>query len=585
MVSVKHEAKVTVLGDASKLKRAMGEAEKSVKDATQDIDKSGSKMAGAMKMHLAVLGAAVVAGIGKFVASSVSAANDLNESINAVNVVFEDSSSTIHKWAQDAAEDMGMSQRAVNQAIIPIGAMLKNMGFETDDVAEKTMMLTQRAVDLGSQLNVTADVAMEKFRAGLAGESEPLKAFGVDVSVAALTTEALKLGLIESGEALDRNARAQAAMSIIMRETEDAAGDFANTLEGSLSNQIKALKANTENMSARLGQKMLPAVLEVTSAFANLTDEGGLLEDIMGVVADAAASLGEELAAQVNKIDSFWRNIKFAVGELGLFEGAIEAVEEAQKKWWQRSGNIIINGLEELSNRVTVVREETELLKEAQLEAAAGADVHLAALQPHIPTLEELAQATEDLEEAEEDLRGARLAAINTELGKIRADQDAAEALENLIEVQQDAKSTTEDIRVAELEYAAAAETAKIKTEAWNAELDKLDGRAIDVSIAYNWITKGAEKIASVISSNPQMRARGGPVRKGQPYVVGEEGPEAFVPDTSGTIIPFNGSRTGFDGGGIIVNIYPQGHVLAEDDLVRMVIDGIEKARRRGLSA
>ena len=34
------------------------------------------------------------------------------------------------------------------------------------------------------------------------------------------------------------------------------------------------------------------------------------------------------------------------------------------------------------------------------------------------------------------------------------------------------------------------------------------------------------------------FRAGGGPVSAGQPYVVGERGPEWFVPDRSGTVLP-----------------------------------------------
>ena len=36
---------------------------------------------------------------------------------------------------------------------------------------------------------------------------------------------------------------------------------------------------------------------------------------------------------------------------------------------------------------------------------------------------------------------------------------------------------------------------------------------------------------------NP-YRQQGGPVQEGQPYVVGEQGPETFVPNQSGTIVP-----------------------------------------------
>lgn len=49
-------------------------------------------------------------------------------------------------------------------------------------------------------------------------------------------------------------------------------------------------------------------------------------------------------------------------------------------------------------------------------------------------------------------------------------------------------------------------------------------------------------------------RASGGPVTSGEPYVVGENGPEFFVPSSSGTIIPNN--QIGGGSGGVSVNIY-----------------------------
>lgn len=47
-----------------------------------------------------------------------------------------------------------------------------------------------------------------------------------------------------------------------------------------------------------------------------------------------------------------------------------------------------------------------------------------------------------------------------------------------------------------------------------------------------------------------QFRASGGPVRRGSPYIVGEEGPEFFVPGASGSIIPNAGSGTALGTGG-----------------------------------
>jgi hypothetical protein len=51
-------------------------------------------------------------------------------------------------------------------------------------------------------------------------------------------------------------------------------------------------------------------------------------------------------------------------------------------------------------------------------------------------------------------------------------------------------------------------------------------------------------------------RAVGGPVSGGSPYVVGEKGPELFVPHASGTIVPNNkmGGGSGSGGGSVTVN-------------------------------
>jgi hypothetical protein len=52
------------------------------------------------------------------------------------------------------------------------------------------------------------------------------------------------------------------------------------------------------------------------------------------------------------------------------------------------------------------------------------------------------------------------------------------------------------------------------------------------------------------------FKAMGGPVSGGSPYVVGEQGPELFVPHASGTIVPNNkmGGGSGSGGGSVTVN-------------------------------
>jgi phage-related minor tail protein len=66
-----------------------------------------------------------------------------------------------------------------------------------------------------------------------------------------------------------------------------------------------------------------------------------------------------------------------------------------------------------------------------------------------------------------------------------------------------------------------------------------------------------ASGIATFLGAPPiPGRAIGGPVSSGSPYVVGEKGPELFVPHASGTIVPNNkmGGGSGSGGGSVTVN-------------------------------
>jgi hypothetical protein len=58
---------------------------------------------------------------------------------------------------------------------------------------------------------------------------------------------------------------------------------------------------------------------------------------------------------------------------------------------------------------------------------------------------------------------------------------------------------------------------------------------------------KGAGGVLGAIGNFFTPKADGGPVSSGMPYMVGERGPELFIPNANGSIVP-NG------GGGITIN-------------------------------
>lgn len=72
----------------------------------------------------------------------------------------------------------------------------------------------------------------------------------------------------------------------------------------------------------------------------------------------------------------------------------------------------------------------------------------------------------------------------------------------------------------------------------------------------------------SSIFSGLTARASGGPVRQGEGYLVGENGPEFFSPSTSGTIIP-NGGMSGGGAAPIVNNVQIDVHGVQDVDSFR----------------
>ncbi|MFA6318392.1 MAG: phage tail length tape measure family protein [Elusimicrobiota bacterium] len=93
------------------------------------------------------------------------------------------------------------------------------------------------------------------------------------------------------------------------------------------------------------------------------------------------------------------------------------------------------------------------------------------------------------------------------------------------------AKQAAGSLAVAKTEIAAAAATGSAKATAAHAGIPFA---GIGIGIA-----AGATIFASIMAMMGKL-AKGGPAYSGQPYIVGERGPELFVPSVSGSVVPNN---------------------------------------------
>lgn len=202
-----------------------------------------------------IVGGAFLYGVKK----SVEASSDLNETVNATEAIFKGSAKEILAWSRTSADGFGLARSESLQAAASIGAMLKPMGFAVPTAAKMSKKMVELAGDMASFNNEDPTEMLERIRSGLAGESEPLRRFGVDLRVTAVEQFALNKGIAEQGEKLEGAKFAQAAYAKILADTTDQQGDFSRTGEG-LANVQRRLRANLIDLSAEFGDVFRPLV-------------------------------------------------------------------------------------------------------------------------------------------------------------------------------------------------------------------------------------------------------------------------------------------------------------------------------------
>ena len=237
------------------------DAEAKIGGLSNALSSVGAVAAGALSAQ--VLGAAV-SGISSFIGGAIEQASNLSESINAVDVIFKDSSSTILDWGETSATAFGLSQQEFNSMATPMGAMLKNMGYSLDETAEQTINLTKRAADMASVHNTTVASALAAIQAGLRGEIDPLERYGVSLSAAAVEAHALSMTGKGLASALTDQEKSAARVALIFKQTSDVAGDFANT-SGGLANSQRIADAEMKKLQATIGMQLIPAMLALTN--------------------------------------------------------------------------------------------------------------------------------------------------------------------------------------------------------------------------------------------------------------------------------------------------------------------------------
>lgn len=197
--------------------------------------------------------------VGEAIFSAIKKSNDYTENMNLFSVSMGEYAGEAMRYAETVSDTMGIDTSEWIRAQGVFMTMATGFGVASDRAAIMSKNLTQLGYDLSSFYNIDTETAMLKLKSGLAGELEPLRAIGYDLSQAKLEATALELGIDKAVSSMTQAEKAQLRYYAIMTQVTSAHGDMARTLDDP-ANQIRVLKAEF-NMAAReIGNVFIPAL-------------------------------------------------------------------------------------------------------------------------------------------------------------------------------------------------------------------------------------------------------------------------------------------------------------------------------------
>ena len=201
----------------------------------------------------------VLVNVGKKIWSTIEKSSDYTETLNLFTVSMGSYADEAKAYAEQVSEAMGIDTKEWMEAQGIFMTLATGFGVAGDRANTMSRNLTQLSYDLASFYNMDVDTAFLKLKSGLAGELEPLRAIGYDLSQAKLEATALELGITKSIDAMTQAEKAELRYYAIMTQVTQTHGDMAKTLDDP-ANQLRVLKAET-NMAAReIGNLFIPAL-------------------------------------------------------------------------------------------------------------------------------------------------------------------------------------------------------------------------------------------------------------------------------------------------------------------------------------
>ena len=326
--------------------------DKKASQTDKNMDSSFGKIGSSALKLGAILGTGLgITGLIKKSFEYATSASDLSEAQNVLSTTFKVSGKAIEAWTNTTTKSAGISKTNSTQWAGFMGAMLKSSGVAEESSTTMSKSLVQLTGDMSSFYNVSTSDMWEKLRSGISGETEPLKAIGINMSVANLQAYALAEGIKKPYAQMSQGEQTQLRYNYLMNVTKDAQGDFGKTLSTSFANQVRVAKLGMEDMGRSIGTKLLPYFMEATQ----------WINSNMPQIQNVITKVMDNIIGAVKLVAPVFKDWIVLIGQIvkELLPSFGKASDDAQVK----TSNLVKNGLDLVTTALTWIRDNIGLVK------------------------------------------------------------------------------------------------------------------------------------------------------------------------------------------------------------------------------
>lgn len=179
------------------------------------------------------------------------------------------------KFQNDLQEKLGVNiAESMNYQAL-FNSMSKSMGISAKYAYTLSENFTKLGYDLASLYNIDPQNAMQKLRAGLAGQTKPLRDLGLDITQQSLQPIVDSLGIDRSIKNMSQAEKMILRYIAVLNQAKIAQGDFANTMD-SPANQLRIFNAQVIAFKRNMGnlwQGFLGGILPYVNAIMMVINE------------------------------------------------------------------------------------------------------------------------------------------------------------------------------------------------------------------------------------------------------------------------------------------------------------------------